>query len=91
MVVANFWAMFSVPPAGILITTVVIVNFGGVYNCIAYTVIRRRLQQQNATCGTQVVLSNGSRPAEAVTSNVDNRNGSITTLTSNFSNQQSCV
>jgi hypothetical protein len=65
LVVANVWAMFSVPPAGMLITTVLLVNLGGVYNCIAYTVIRRRLQQQKATRGPQVVLSNGSRPTAA--------------------------
>jgi hypothetical protein len=57
--------MFGVPPAGILITVVIFANLGGVYNCVAYTVIRRRLQQQKATRGPQVVLSNGSKPATA--------------------------
>jgi hypothetical protein len=80
-VVADVWGMFGVPPAGILITVVIFANLGGVYNCIAYTVIRRRLQQQKATRGPQVVLSNGSKPSTAVNPGAVTSD-STTTLTS---------
>jgi hypothetical protein len=87
MVVSNFWAMFSVPPAQILATTVAIVNLGGVFNCIAYTVIRRRLQQQNSSQGPQVVLSNGSR-SEVIGDSGSDFGGSTTTLSSVVSNNR---
>jgi len=54
------WAFIGPPSVGILITLVLVVNFSGVYNCVAYTVIKRRLQQQTAT-RKQVVLSKGDR------------------------------
>jgi hypothetical protein len=88
MVVANFWTMFSVPPAGILITTVIIVNLGGVYNCIAYTVIRRRLQRQNATSSAQIIFKSGSEPATFADSGRDNQGHS---LSAELSNQQTRV
>ena len=45
------WSIFSQPPTAMFITVVLIVNLGGVYNWIAYTVIRRRIRQQRASCG----------------------------------------
>jgi hypothetical protein len=55
------WAFFGPPSIGILVTLVFIVNFGGAYNCVAYTVIRYRLKQQRSSHGTKVVLGHGDR------------------------------
>lgn len=74
LVVCDVWGIVGVPPVGMLITAVLIANFGGVYNCIAYTVIRRRLQQQNLTGGQQVIFSGGgggSRPSAFNSSGTD--------------------
>ena len=46
------------------VAAVLIINLCGLYNCIAYTVIRRRLQQQKASRGPQVVLSHGGKAAK---------------------------
>jgi hypothetical protein len=87
-VVADVWGMLAVPPAGMLITTVVFVNLGGVYNCIAYTVIRRRLQQQKATRGPQVVLSNGSKPSTVVNPGAVTSDSTTTLTSAGTSSQQ---
>ena len=55
LVLSNVWAMFEPPHVAVLVTAVLIINLGGVYNCIAYTVIRRRLQQQSAAHRAPVV------------------------------------
>jgi len=36
--------MFAPPPAEILVIAVFFINFGGVFNCVAYTIIKRKLQ-----------------------------------------------
>jgi len=36
--------MFAPPPAEILVIAVFFLNFGGVFNCVAYTIIKRKLQ-----------------------------------------------
>jgi hypothetical protein len=77
--------MIGVPPAGMLITAVLIANFGGVYNCIAYTVIRRRLQQQNSTGGPQVVYSGGNRPSAFSSSGTDSGDSAVS-MSSSTSN-----
>ena len=63
-VVYNIWSLIELPPFSLVVVTVVIANLCGLYNCIAYTVIRRRLQQQKATRGPQVVLSHGDKAAK---------------------------
>ena len=42
LVLVNIWSLVSQLPEGIFLLPVVVVNLGGVYNCLAYTVIRRR-------------------------------------------------
>ena len=47
-VLYGIWHMVSdEPPAGLIVVMVTLVNLGGVYNCIVYTIIRRRIQQQS--------------------------------------------
>src|SRR5260221_223397 len=45
---SNIWINFGRPPWAILALVGFFVNLGGVYNCLAYTVIRRRLQQKQS-------------------------------------------
>ena len=42
----NVWVLVVTPPSAVLVLSVLLINLGGVYNCIAYTIIRRRLQRQ---------------------------------------------
>ena len=42
----NIWALVTTPPAPVLVLAVIIINLGGIYNAIAYTIIRRKLQSQ---------------------------------------------
>jgi hypothetical protein len=56
LVVFNIWARIATPSIVLLITAVLVINLGGVYNCIAYTVIRRRLQQRRRSRSQQVVV-----------------------------------
>lgn len=65
------WAFVEAPTSGMLITVVLLTNLGGVYNCVAYTVIRRRLQQQKALRGPQVVVRGGTTSAYGVGSVFD--------------------
>lgn len=43
------WSFVESPTSGMFITVVLLANLGGVYNCVAYTVIKRRLQQQKSS------------------------------------------
>lgn len=43
----NIWSIFATPHPVAFIIAVIFVNIGGIYNSIAYTFIRRRLQRQN--------------------------------------------
>ena len=45
LILVNIWSMVSRPPDALFILPVVVINLGGVYNCIAYTVIRYRFKQ----------------------------------------------
>ena len=45
-VVYDVWAMVAEPPDQFLVVCVFFVNLGGVYNCFAYTLIRRRLHRR---------------------------------------------
>ena len=48
LVLLSAWSYVAPPPVAITILVVIFVNAGGVYNCLAYTVIRRRLQVVSA-------------------------------------------
>ena len=37
----SLWSLASPPPVALLAITVLVTNMGGVFNCIAYTVVRR--------------------------------------------------
>ena len=50
------WGIFAPPPNELAVVMGFITNMGGVYNCVAYTVIRRRLQQQAAAQEKSVVM-----------------------------------
>ena len=65
----NIWSLITPPPAVLLVLPVALINLGGVYNCIAYTVIRRRLRQQAAAQGPKVVV--GRMEAAKSTATVD--------------------
>jgi len=52
----NIWGIFSSPPPPVLILPVIFINLGGIYNGIAYTLIRRKLQRQKRQ---NAVVSNG--------------------------------
>lgn len=52
----NVWVLVATPPSAVLVLSVLLINFGGVYNCIAYTVIRRRLQRQKVNNPGTVVM-----------------------------------
>jgi hypothetical protein len=80
LIMSNVWALLAVPPAGMMVAAVLVINLGGVYNCVAYTVIRRRLQRQNTSRGQQVVLSRGDTVAVAT-----GDRGSALTVTSSVS------
>ena len=54
LVLVNIWSMVRLPPDALFVPTVVILNLGGVYNCLAYTVIRRRFK---LTSGGGLTLS----------------------------------
>ena len=43
------WSFVESPKSGMFVTVVLLGNLGGVYNCVAYTVIKRRLQQQKSS------------------------------------------
>src|SRR6218665_2228068 len=69
----NLWGIFEDPPATVCIIAVIIVNLGGIYNGIAYTIIRRKLQRQKrqnavvSCCGDNItkttdVNSSGTTP-----------------------------
>jgi|SRR6218665_2480308 len=45
-IVYTAWTMVSDPPPTIFILAVIFINLGGIYNSIAYTIIRRKLQNQ---------------------------------------------
>ena len=46
LVMSNIWFLVETPPPWVIIITVTLVNMGGIYNLVAYTIIRRRLQLQ---------------------------------------------
>ena len=48
MILLNVWEMFTISPSFFPIITGSIVNLGGVFNCIVYTIIRKRFQHQVA-------------------------------------------
>ena len=54
----SMWSFFQIPPIPIVLLVVVGVNLGGVYNSIAYTLIRKRFtrvassEQNGASVGT---------------------------------------
>ena len=54
LVMSNIWFLLGTPPSWVIILTVGIVNMGGVYNLVAYTIIRRRLQQQTTEIARKV-------------------------------------
>ena len=45
-VVYTVWNMVSIPPPTIFVIAVIFINLGGIYNAIAYTIIRQKLQNQ---------------------------------------------
>ena len=61
------WSFIDAPPAELTVVSGFITNMGGVYNCIAYTVIRRRLQRQ-AAAQERVVVMGASSPSSKATS-----------------------
>jgi len=75
LVLFNFWVMFSPPPAEMLLLAVFVLNFGGVFNCIAYTIIKRKLQ------GGAKPTTNVAKGPVQVTS--EKNQGKIYTLQSN--------
>src|SRR6218665_515255 len=67
----NIWALVTTPPAPVLVIAVIFINLGGIYNAIAYTIIRRKLQnqkRQNAVASggdinkSTIVKSSGTTP-----------------------------
>ena len=44
LVLLSAWSYVAPPPDVLMVLVVIFVNAGGVYNCLAYTVIRRRLR-----------------------------------------------
>lgn len=75
----NVWAMVAAPTTALWVTVVLLANLGGVYNCIAYTVIRRRLQKQTSR-GTLVVAGTDRKPV-TVTSSISSPDSDISTIT----------
>lgn len=60
----NFWIITrGNPPTPFLVLSVILVNLGGVYNCFAYTVVRRRIQRSGCS---RVVVIGGSNTGQAV-------------------------
>ncbi len=53
--VFSFWSLFSLPSVGIISCSVVFTNLGGAFNCLAYTLIRRRYQ--NVGTGTETTAT----------------------------------
>ena len=62
----NIWGIFAIPPPPVLILAVIFINLGGIYNSIAYTIIRRRLQNQRRL---NAVVSNGDNVASTTDTN----------------------
>ena len=42
------WGLFATPPMATIVLSVLIINLGGVYNCLAYTVIRYMYSSSSA-------------------------------------------
>ena len=59
MVLASTWLLLAQPPDAVFMIFVVIVNLRGVYNCVAYTLIRRRFKKQQQ----QAKVTNGPKDA----------------------------
>ena len=71
------WAIFAPPPNELAVVMGFITNLGGVYNCIAYTVIRRRLQQLAAAQEKSVVMgeANGTSARHSTTVTMESNSG----------------
>src|SRR6218665_543391 len=67
----NLWGIFEDPPAPVFIIAVIIVNLGGIYNGIAYTIIRRKLQRQKrqnavvSCCGDNITKTTDANSSGA--------------------------
>ena len=44
LILVNIWSMVGLPPDALFIPAVIFLNLGGIYNSIAYTIIRRRVK-----------------------------------------------
>ncbi len=73
--VFSFWGLFGIPSVGIISCSVAFGNLGGAFNCLAYTLIRRRYQN----------VGTGETTATVTATNVhtDGRSGPTTTTTQN--------
>ena len=59
------WGFVSTPPPQINMLSGFITNMGGVYNCIAYTIIRRWLQKEAAAEERSVVTRESEMSSES--------------------------
>ncbi len=73
--VFTFWGLFSIPSVGIICCSVVFTNLGGAFNCLAYTLIRRRYQKVGTGETTATVTAPRNHTA--------GRSGPTTTTTQN--------
>jgi hypothetical protein len=82
LVAFTIWSLIATPHIAILVVCVLLINLGGLYNCIAYTVIRRRLQNKNSSRGQQGVTFDDS--GTKVTSVVSSTSLATTTTASSI-------